>query len=145
MTENWAPPEYPAFSDHRVVNALNAAAARLAGGHYYTGVECTTSEFYSGQGRPNLSGAMPAAMRARHEEVLRIGAACYSMESAALFVWCATEGGGLPAGTVNAVFANRCTNEWGVAGEELAAEVALEAMLTLAADPAIAKLCEREA
>ena len=56
-----------------------------------------------------------------------------------------TEGGGLPAGTVNAVFANRSTNEWGVAGEELAAEVALEAMLTLTADPAIAKLCERVA
>ena len=55
------------------------------------------------------------------------------MEAADLFVWCATEGGGLPAGAINAVFANRHTNEWGMAGEELAAEIALDALVSLSA------------
>ena len=73
-------------------------------------------------------------MQARHQEAVRLGAACYSMEAAALFVWCATEGGGLPAGAINAVFANRHTNEWGVAGEELAAEIALDALVSLTED-----------
>ena len=134
--DDWAPREYPAAADWRVVSALHRAAQAKAPGRFHTGVECTTSDFYVGQGRPNLSGIVPPRMAARHQEVLRLGAACYSMEASALFVWCATEGGGLPAGAVNAVFANRHTNEWGVAGEELAAEVALEALVHLAQEHA---------
>src|SRR5262249_46701295 len=111
---------------------------------FHAGVECTTSDFYSGQGRPNLSGKVPPRMQARHQEVLRLGAACYSMEAADLFVWCATEGRGLPAGAINAVFANRHTNEWGVAGEELAAEVPLEALVGLANNASLAPFLSRE-
>ena len=136
--DDWAPKEYPAFADWRVVGALCDAAFRKTGGRFFTGVECTTSDFYSGQGRPNLFGLVSERMRARHEEVLRLGAACYSMEAADLFVWCATEGGGLPAGVVNAVFGNRHTNEWGVAGEELAAEIGLEALVELSKKEAMA-------
>jgi uridine phosphorylase len=83
-------------------------------------------------------------MKARHEEVLRLGAACYSMEAAGLFVWCTSEGGGLPAGAINAVFANRHTNEWGVAGEELAAEIALDALVSLAHDATMAPYVSRQ-
>jgi uridine phosphorylase len=135
---DWASPEYPACADWRVVSALHRSASEKAPGRFHMGVECSTSDFYSGQGRPNLAGLVPDAMRSRHQEVMRLGAACYSMEAAALFVWCATEGGGLPAGAINAVFANRHTNKWGVAGEELAAEIALEALLDLSKDESMA-------
>jgi hypothetical protein len=66
------------------------------------------------------------------------------MEAADLFVWCATEGGGLPAGAINAVFANRHTNEWGMAGEELSAEIALDALVILAKDPTLAPYLSRQ-
>lgn len=142
--EDWAPPEYPAAADWRVVRALHRAAQAKAPGRFHAGVECTTGDFYTGQGRPNLFGQVPPRMLARHQEVLRLGAACYSMEAADLFVWCSTEGGGLPAGAINAVFANRHTNEWGMAGEELAAGIALEALADLSTDPTLAGYVSRK-
>lgn len=142
--EDWAPPEYPAVADWRVVSALHRAAYAKAPGRFHLGIECTTSDFYTGQGRPNLFGVVPARMKARHEEVLRLGAACYSMEASGLFVWCSTEGGGLPAGAINAVFANRHTNEWAMAGEELAAEIALEALVELSSDNGMAPYLSRQ-
>jgi uridine phosphorylase len=142
--DDWAPPEYPAAADWRIVGALHRAAQAKAPARFHTGVECTTSDFYTGQGRPNLFGVVPPRMKARHEEVLRLGVACYSMETSDLFVWCSTEGGGLPAGAINAVFASRYANEWGTAGEELAAEIALEALVDLAADPSLAGYLARE-
>ena len=142
--DDWAPPEYPAVADWRVVSALHRAAHAKAPGRFHTGVECTTSDFYTGQGRPNLFGMVPERMSTRHQEVLRLGAVCYSMEASDLFVWCGTEGGGLPAGAINAVFANRHTNEWGMAGEELAAEIALDALVSLADDASLAPYLSRE-
>jgi uridine phosphorylase len=100
------PARVSAVADWRVVGALHRAAQEKAPGRFHLGVECTTSDFYTGQGRPNLFGQVPERMQARHQEILRLGAVCYSMEAADLFVWCATEGGGLPAGAINAVFAN---------------------------------------
>jgi uridine phosphorylase len=135
VAENWAPLAYPATADWRVVEALHEAGRELAEGKLHSGIECTTGDFYGGQGRPNLFGDVPPDLEARHQEVLRLGAACYSMEAASLFVWCATEGGGLPCGAVNAIFANRITGEWGTEGEELAAEVALGALCRLANRP----------
>ncbi len=132
VADNWAPLAYPAVADWRVVSALHDAATLLRPGAFHVGVECTTSDFYGGQGRENLFGVVPPHLAERHAEVIRLGAACYSMEAADLFVWCATEGGGLPCGAVNAVFANRMTNEWGMAGEESAANTALEAFRILA-------------
>lgn len=142
--DNWAPPEYPAAADWRLIRALHRAAEAKAPGRFHTGIECTTSDFYTGQGRPNVFGNVPDRMHARHQEILRLGAACYSMEAAPLFVWCATEGGGLPAGAINAVFANRHTNEWGLAGEELAAEIALEALASLVGDASLAPYLSRD-
>jgi len=142
-TDTWAPKEYPAVADWRVVSALHSAAALHADGRFHLGIECTTADFYTGQGRPGLFAEMSETMLRRHQEVLRLGAACYAMEAASLFVWCATEGGGLPAGAVNAVFANRHTNEFGVSGEELAIEVALEALRTLSHEKAMAEYITR--
>ncbi len=133
VSQTWAPLCYPAVADWRVVEALHASAQRVVPGAFHVGIECTTGDFYGGQGRPNLFDEVPTHLAAKHAEVLRLRAACYSMEAADLFVWCATEGGGLPCGAVNAVFANRITNDWGAAGEEAAAETALEAFRSLAA------------
>lgn len=130
----WAPPEYPAFADHRVIAALIASAEKTAPGRYWTGVEATTSDFNMGQGRKNLRGELSERMRTRHGEMGRLGVACYSMEAATLFVWCATEGGGLPAGTINAVFGNRVKDVWETKGEELAVDVALRALHHLASE-----------
>lgn len=118
-----------------MINALAEAAADHADGHYYLGVEATTDCFNEGQARPNLDGKIPAHTQAQHEELIRLGVACYSMEASALFVWCATHGGGLPAGAINAVYGNRRTNAFKVAGEELAAQIALKALVALANDP----------
>ena len=53
--DDWAPREYPAVADWRVVGALQRAAQEKAPGRFHLGVECTTSDFYTGQGRPNLT------------------------------------------------------------------------------------------
>lgn len=141
-SRNWAMVEYPALSHHRVVSALEDAGQRLARGHYFLGVEATTDCFNEGQARPNVDREIPEFQLARHRELIRLGVACYSMEAAALFVWCSTHVkrlGGLPAGVVNAVYGNRHTNAFKVAGEELAAQIALDALIALADDPAMAK------
>jgi uridine phosphorylase len=142
-SDTWAPKEYPAAADWRVVSALHRAAAIHAQGRAHFGIECTTADFYTGQGRPGLFADIPEAMLRRHQEVLRLGAACYAMEAASLFVWCLTEGGGLPAGAVNAVFANRFKNEFGVDGEPLAIEVALEALRILSEEEGMAPYLSR--
>jgi len=134
-SNNWAPPEFPAVAHWKVVSALvQAAAAHQGSGKAYVGVECTTDDFYAGQGRPDLWNEVPERAAKRHEEVLRLGAASYSMEAATLFVWCATQGRGLPAGAISAVFANRHTKAWGTLGEERASVIALDALLLLSQD-----------
>lgn len=135
-SECWVPMQYPAFADWRVVAALNRAAKR-SGQRYFMGVEATTACFNEGQARPNLFGEVSPEDEARHQMLLRLRVACYSMEAASLFVWCATSGGGLPAGAINAIFANRITNAWETVGEELASEIALNALVDLARDPSL--------
>lgn len=144
-SNTWAPPEFPAVADYRVVNALvGCAKNRHAPNNFHTGVEVTTDDFYTGQGRPNpLTGEISERMAQRHKEVLRLGAACYSMEAASLFVWCATEGGGLPCGAINAVFANRHTGEFETKGEDLAVAIALDACRLLDADLSMAGYISR--
>lgn len=137
VSDVWAPPEYPAFADHRVSAALLSAAEELAPNKVWAGVEATTSDFNQGQGRTNLFGELSERMEARHEEMLRLGVSCYSMEAATLFVWCSVEGQGLPAGVINAVFGNRIMDEWGTEGEELAVDIALEALVKLASNPSL--------
>ena len=141
-SQAWAPIEYPALAHYRVVAALEEAAQDLAEGHYFLGVEATIDCFNEGQARPNVDDEIPEEMRRRHDELIRLGVACYSMEASALFVWCATHVkrlGGLPAGVVNAVYGNRRTNAFQVAGEDRAAKIALHALVALADDPGMAK------
>lgn len=129
---NYAPADFPAAADPRVVAALVCAAERLHHKRYFVGTEATTDCFREGQGRPNTQGVLTERARQIHEQVLAAHAACYAMEASALFVWCATHWGGVPCGVVNAVICNRITNEFCVRGEKEAAHIALEAICALA-------------
>lgn len=132
-SDNWAPPGWPAFADHRVVMALQRAAQDLALPHFL-GIEATTTCFNEGQARPDDNGYLPERLRAQHDELVQRGVLLYSMESATIFVWCLTHGkkpGEFWAGSVNAIYGNRRTNAFGVQGDEQASLIALRAMLIL--------------
>jgi uridine phosphorylase len=128
-SDNWAIKEYPALADFRIVNALVDAAQGL-GLPNYVGIEATTSCFYEGQARPDDDGFVPKRILDQHDEFVKRGVLFYSMESSTIFVWCSTHGG-YWAGSVNAVYAQRVTNDFGVSGQEETARIALEAVLLL--------------
>lgn len=131
-SENWAPIEYPAVADWRVVAAL-AQAAKTLGLPHHLGIGVTTTCFNEGQARPDDSGYVPPRLLARHDELVRRGALFYSMEEAALFVWCSTHGGH-PCGAIDAIIANRITDEFRVCGEKEAARIACEALKLIDVD-----------
>ena len=127
-SENWAPMEYPAVPDWRIVADLKKAAV-MNGMVHRTGIGITTSCFYEGQARPDpLSGYVPDRLLRRHDELVRRGAIFYAMEEAALFVWCSTHGG-IPCGAIDTVYANRETGDFHAGGDEDAAKVALDAIV----------------
>ncbi|MBI2099135.1 nucleoside phosphorylase [Candidatus Uhrbacteria bacterium] len=133
-SENWAPIQYPAVADYRVVAALVATAEELNLPHY-VGIGATTTCFNEGQARPGQvrpddRGYVPPRLQALHEEFVARGVLFYSMEEATLFVWCATHGG-YWAGAVDAIYAQRQTNEFAAVGDEDAARIALLALLLL--------------
>lgn len=131
-SDNWAPPGYPAVADYRVVAALKGAAVRL-GARHHVGIGATTTCFNEGQARPDLHDYVPERLLARHRELVARGVLFYSMEEATLFTWCSTHGG-YPCGAVDAAYANRVTNAFGVVGDRVAAEIALEAVVSLDPD-----------
>lgn len=129
-SENWAPIEYPAVADFRVVSAMVEAAQELGLPHH-VGIGATTTCFNEGQARPDISGYLPPRLQAMHEELVRRGVLFYSMEEATLFVWCSTHGKNLWAGAVDAIYGNRHTNEFEIRGEEEAAKIAIKTLLIL--------------
>ncbi len=133
---NWAPIQFPAVADYRVVHALVEAATKL-GLPYHTGIGVTTDCFNEGQARPDLfnDGWIPPRLLEQHEELTKRGCLFYSMEEAALFVWCLThsrsEYGELLAGAVDAIYGNRVTGAFAEMGVENAISIALEAFIIL--------------
>ncbi len=140
-SENWAPIQYPAVADWRVVGAL-VGAARDLGLPHHVGIGVTTTCFNEGQARPDDSGYVPPRLRAMHDELVRRGALFYSMEEATLFVWCSTHRpepdgsghGGYPCGAIDAVYANRVTDAFKPCGDEEAAKIAIRALRDLQID-----------
>ncbi len=128
-SDNWAPPEYPAVPDWRVVAACVSAAEELKVRHH-TGIGVTTSCFREGQARVEKGGYLPPLLRDRHEWLVRIGALFYAMEEAALFTWCLTHGQ-IPIGGVNTVFANRVDDMFSPADESKSIGIALLALKKL--------------
>ena len=116
-------PEYPAVASYEVLLALIEAAESLGIGNYHVGITATTADFYAGQNRP-------AASISRMEDLLptlqKAKVLNFEMETATLFTLASLYG--LRAGSVCAVYANRCRNEFKPgAGEENAIKVANEA------------------
>lgn len=131
-SDNWAPVEWPAVADFRVVAAC-ARAAEEKGIRHHLGIGVTTSCFRAGQARPDDQGYVPERLLQRHREMVQCGALFYDMETAALLVWCATHGG-YPIGTVNTILANRVDGRFKPkCDEQPAIEIAIAALSSLVA------------
>jgi len=117
-------PEYPAVASYEVLLALIEAAESLGIRNYHVGITATTADFYAGQSRPMKKGflqmedLLPTLQKAR---VLN-----FEMETATLYTLASLHG--LRAGSICAVYANRCKSEFKPeAGEENAIKIANEA------------------
>jgi uridine phosphorylase len=134
-------PEYPAVTSYEVSLALIEAAESLNICNYHLGVTATTSDFYAGQSRPtaktsssNMENLLPSLQRA--------GVLSFDMETATLLTLASLCG--LRAGSICAVYANRCTNEFKPgAGEENAIKIANEAVKILSEWDAVKKRRKR--
>jgi uridine phosphorylase len=118
-------PEYPAAASYEVLLALIEATESLDISNYHVGITATTADFYAGQTRPAVRECSP-----RMEDLLsmlqKAGVLNFEMETATLYTLANLYG--LRAGSICAVYANRCTNEFKPgAGEENAIKIANEA------------------
>ncbi len=121
-------PEYPAVASYEVLLALIEATESLGISNYHVGVTATTADFYAGQSRQTKAPA------SQMEDLLPImqeaGVLSFEMETATLYTLASLYG--LRAGSVCAVYANRCRNEFKEgAGEENAIRVTNEAVKIL--------------
>jgi len=134
-------PEYPAVASYEVFLALIEAAESMVICNYHLGVMATTSDFYAGQSRPtaktsssNMENLLPSLRRA--------GVLSFDMETATLLTLAGLSG--LRAGSICAVYANRCTNEFKPgAGEDNAVRIANEAVKILSEWDAVKKRRKR--
>ncbi len=98
---HYAPLEYPAVADHRVVTALVSAAEELGIPHH-VGITCSSDTFYPGQERrDSFSGHIPRRFQGITEEWRRLHVLNYEMEAATLLTMCSALG--LRAGCVTGV------------------------------------------
>jgi len=122
-------PEYPAAASYEVLLALIEAAESLSIHKYHVGVTVTTSDFYAGQNRP-IAQAHTSNMENLLPTLQKAGVLGFDMETATLYTLAGLYG--LRAGSVCAVYANRCTNEFKPGkGEENAIRIANEAVKIL--------------
>jgi uridine phosphorylase len=121
-------PEYPAIADYEVLQALIEAAEGLRV-KYHVGITATTSDFYAGQARATFQDIWPQKKNVI-QSLQKANVLNFEMESATLFVLSSLFK--LRAGTVCAVYANRCNNTFiPGAGEEECIKVANEAIKIL--------------
>ena len=108
-SKEYAPPEYPAVADYRIVNALADAAGELSV-PYHVGVLHNKDNFY-GQHSPDT---MPVRdeLKSKWNAFLDCGALASEMESAALFIICAVRRA--RAGALVQVFANQTRRALGL-------------------------------
>jgi uridine phosphorylase len=118
-------PEYPAAVSYEVMLALIEAAESLGINNYHVGVTATTSDFYAGQNRPTAK-RWSSCMEDLLPTLQKAGVLNFEMETATLYTLASLSG--LRAGSICAVYANRCTNEFKPeAGEDNAIKIANEA------------------
>lgn len=106
---HYAPIEYPAVGDHRIVGTL-IKAAKEEGVRYWAGITASSATFYPGQERyDSYSGYVINRFIGSMEEWKRLGVLNYEMESSTLFVTCSVFG--LRAGCVSGVIGDRTQSE----------------------------------
>jgi uridine phosphorylase len=134
-SRQYAPIEYPAVADYRVVQAL-VDAAKTAGVTARPGISCTTDTFYPGQERlDSFTGYVPRRLQGATEEWRRLNVLNYEMEAATLLTLASAMG--LRAACVAGVVVNRVKDEHVTAealrlGEENAVAVAVRAVAEIA-------------
>ena len=117
-------PEYPAVASYEVVLTLIEAAEGLGISNYHVGITATTSDFYAGQNRPTVK-EWPSRMEDLLPTLQKAGMLNFEMETATLYTLVNLFG--LRAGSICAIYANRCTGEFKLgAGEENAIKIANE-------------------
>jgi uridine phosphorylase len=118
-------PEYPAVASYEVLLALIEAAESLGISNYHVGVTATTADFYAGQNRPTVK-ASALCMEDLLPTLQKANVLNFEMETATLYTLASLYR--LRAGSICAVYANRCTNKFKPrAGEENAIKIANEA------------------
>jgi uridine phosphorylase len=120
--------EYPALASYDVVAALVEAADGL-GYRYHVGITASTDSFYCGQGRRGFKGYWQSWINDLIPDLSVANVINFEMEAAAVFTLANLFG--VRAGAVCAIFADRITDKFEVAGEEEAGKTASEAVKIL--------------
>jgi len=120
--------EYPAVPSYDVTLALIEATEKL-GFRYHLGYTASADSFYVGQGRPGLHRYLPAGSENIVSSLASVRVLTFEMEASTIFTLSGIYG--LRAGCVCAVYANRITDEFRIAGEEEACRTAVEAVRIL--------------
>lgn len=108
-THHYADPDLVVRSHPVVLGALERAAKEL-GVPYHKGTTCTTSDFYSGQGR-KIEG-FPIREADKIERLRALGVLNFEMEMSVFLTLAAVSSYRLRAGGVTAVLCNRIAGTW---------------------------------
>lgn len=120
--------EYPAVPSYDVTLALIEAAEKL-GFTYHVGYTASSDSFYVGQGRPGFHNYLPKDTEKLVSSLGSVNVLTFEMEASTIFTLAGIYG--LRAGCICAVYANRITDEFRIAGEEEAGRTAVEAVRIL--------------
>lgn len=108
--------------------ALVEAAEKL-GFTYHLGYTASSDSFYVGQGRLGYHDYSPEDSKNIVSFLASVKVLTFEMEAATIFTLAGIYG--LRAGCICAVYANRVTDEFQIAGEDEACRTAVEAVRTL--------------
>ncbi|MBU0566534.1 uridine phosphorylase [bacterium] len=130
---HYAPLEYPAVANYKIINAMVEAAKR-AKVNYHVGITASSDTFYPGQEHPGCSEYVIKRFQGSMREWQRLNVLNYEMESATLLTVASVLG--LKAGCVTGVIGNRTqdehiTKESLRCGEENVIKVGIEALRIL--------------
>jgi len=120
--------EYPAGASYEVTLALIEAAEKL-GFRYHVGYTASSDSFYVGQGRPGFHNYLPKGSESLVNYLSSVNVLTFEMEASTIFTLAGIYG--LRAGCICAVYANRITEEFRIAGEEEACKASVEAVRIL--------------
>ncbi|MDI6890790.1 MAG: uridine phosphorylase [Thermodesulfovibrionales bacterium] len=106
---HYAPIEYPAVADYKVVDSL-IKAANKSGVRHHVGITVSSDTFYPGQERyDSFTRYVPKRFQGSMKEWQRLNVLNYEMESSTVLTLCSAMG--LRGGCVSGVVVNRTTKE----------------------------------